>query len=107
MRTGPPFVSFFFLKKKRNGKEGEALCDHYRELHQATGTNKPGASQKAKALWTMKAANDRDDEFYDRARKNDIQGRTRNRLELREEHLQSPVAALTKAKECLEAVYDC
>ena len=49
----------------------------------------------------MKAARDRDDEFHDPARKNDTQVRTRTRLELWAEYLQSPVAALTRALECL------
>ena len=50
--------------KGNEGKEWEAWDDHYRELHQATGTEKPGDSQKAKARWTMKAAKDRDDDFF-------------------------------------------
>ena len=50
----------------------------------------------------MKAARDRDEEFYDPARKEDILGRTNTRLELWEEHLKDLVAALAKALECLE-----
>ena len=55
----------------------------------------------------MKAARDRDNEFHDPARKNDILDRPQTRLELWEEHLKSLVAALTKALDCLDAVYDC
>ena len=40
----------------------------------------------------MKAARDRDEEFYDPAQ--NVPGRTKNRLELWEEHLKDPVAAL-------------
>ena len=42
------------------------------------------------------------EEYYDIARKEDILGRTKTRLVLREEHLKDPVAALAKALECLE-----
>ena len=45
-------------------KEWEALYYHCRELYQATGTKKLGDGQKAKALWTMTAARDRDDELF-------------------------------------------
>ena len=55
----------------------------------------------------MKAAKDREDEFYDPARENDIQGKPQTRLELWEEHLKSPGAALAKALACLEGVYEC
>ena len=40
--------------------------------------------------------------FFDPARKEDILGRTRTRLEVWEEHLKDPMAALAKALECLE-----
>ena len=33
---------------------------HSKELHQAVGTKKPGENHKAKALWAMNAAKDRD-----------------------------------------------
>ena len=62
------------IYKGIKGQEWEALCYHYNKLHQAAGAKKPGDSQKAKALWTMKAIRSRDDEIYDPARKNDIQG---------------------------------
>ena len=105
MRIGTPFCQAIY--KGIEGKEWEAWYYHYRELYQATFTKKPGDSQKAKALWTVKAARDRDDGFYDPARKNDIQGRTRTRVVLREEHRKSLVAVLAKALDCLDAVCDC
>ena len=59
-------------------------------------------SEKAKALWGMKVAWDRGEEYYDPPRKEDILGRTKTRLDLWEEHLKDPVAALAKALACLE-----
>ena len=55
----------------------------------------------------MKAARDRDDEFYCPARKEDILGRPQTRLQLWEEHITSPVAALTIALDVLNDAYDC
>ena len=53
-------------------------------------------SKKAKDLWAMKAAWDRCKEYYDPARKEDILGRTKTRLDLWEEHLKDPTAAWQK-----------
>ena len=50
----------------------------------------------------MKAAWDRGEDYYDPARKEDILGRTKTRLDLWEEHLKDPIVALAKALECLE-----
>ena len=61
--------------------------------------------RKAEALWAMKAAWDRSDEDYDPARKEDVLGRTRTRLDFWEEHLKDPIVALEKALECLENPY--
>ena len=55
----------------------------------------------------MKAARDRDDEFHDPARKNDIPGRPQTRLDLWEEHLKNPVALTKVLVDCLDADYDC
>ena len=41
---------------------------------------KPQEAQKAKALWTMKAAKDSKEEFYDPARDEDIKKRNKTRL---------------------------
>ena len=59
-------------------------------------------TQKAKALWKMKAAKDRGEEFDDLERKDNILGRNKRRLELWEEHLKDPTAALDKALKCVE-----
>ena len=53
-------------------------------------------SQKAKALWAMKAAKDMGEECYDPTRKEDILGSTKKRLELSEEHLKTPSCSLGK-----------
>ena len=45
----------------------------------------------------MKAAKDRKEEFHDPAREEDISRRNKTRLELWEEHLKDPIAALDKA----------
>ena len=58
---------------------------------------KPQEAQKAKALWAMKAAKDRRKEFCDPARKENILGWNKTRLELWEEHLKDPIAALDMA----------
>ena len=110
-RWGPPLVDADWhafcqaICRGIEGKEWEALYHHNRELHQATGTQNPCDSQKAKPLWTMKAAKDRDhDFFYDPTHQKDIQGGPQTRLEVWKEHLKSQVAVLAKAFECLEGI---
>ena len=56
----------------------------------AVGVKKPQEAQKAKALWAMKAAKDRREDFCDPARKDSILRRKKTRLELWEEHLKRP-----------------
>ena len=58
--------------------------------------------KKAKALWKMKAAKDRGEDFYDPDRKDNILGRNETRLELWEEHLRDPIVALDEALKCVE-----
>ena len=69
------------------------------------GVKKPQEAQKAKALWAMKAAKDSKEEFYDPAREEDISKRNKTRVELREEHLKDPIAALDMALKCVESQY--
>ena len=69
------------------------------------GCKEAAEAQKAKALWAMKAAKDRKEEFYDPAREQDISRRNQTRLELWEEHLKDPIAALDKALKCVESQY--
>ena len=47
----------------------------YKEISRAVGVKKPQKSQQAKALWAMKAAKDRREEFFDPAREEDISRR--------------------------------
>ena len=49
-------------------------------MNKAAGAKKPCESQKAKALWAMKAAQDRGDEFYDSARKENIFGKETDKI---------------------------
>ena len=58
--------------------------------------------KKRKPFWAMTAAWDRSEEFCDPAGKEDISDRTRTRLDLWEEHLKDPLAALATALECLD-----
>ena len=73
------------------------MYDSYKVMSKALGVKKPQEAQKAKALWAMKAAKDRREEFNYPARKDDVLGRNKTRLELWEEHLKDPIVALDKA----------
>ena len=46
----------------------------------ARGVRQPQEAQKAKALWALKAAKDRKEEFYDPAREEDIREETKRDL---------------------------
>ena len=81
------------------------MYDSYKIMSKAVGVKKPQEAQKARALWAMKAAKDRREEFYDPARKDNILGRNKTRLELWEEHLKDPIVALDKAPKCVEDQY--
>ena len=70
------------------GKEWETMYYHCKELHLAVGTKKLGDNRRAKALWAMKAAKDREDTFYDPTHQKDIQERAQTRQRLWEEHLK-------------------
>ena len=71
---------------------GKSCTIHqYRALSRAAGAKKPSESQKAKALWVLKAAKDRRDEFHGPARKGNILGRNQTPLELWEEHVKDPI----------------
>ena len=91
---GPPLVDadwYAFcqaLYKGIEGKDWQAMYFAYREMSRAMEVKKPQEAQKAKALWAMKAAKDRREEVYCSARKDNILGRNKTRLELWEEHLK-------------------
>ena len=112
-RWGPPLVDADWhalcqaIYTGIEGKEWEELYCHYRDMSKATGAKKPNESEQAKALWAMKADWDRGEESYDPARKEHILGKKKKRLDLWEEHLKDPIAALAKALECLENLFQC
>ena len=62
MRTGMAFCQAIY--NGIDGSEWTELHFHHREMSNATKAKKPSESQKAKALWAMKAAKDREEEFY-------------------------------------------
>ena len=71
-------------------------------MSKAAGAKKTSESQRAKALWKMKAARDSVAGFHDPERKDNILERNKTRLELWEEHLKDPIVALDKALKCVE-----
>ena len=91
--------------KASKEKTWEEMYDSYKVMSRAVGVKKPQEAQKAKVLWAMKAARDRKEEFYDPAREEDISKRNKTRLELWEERLKDPTAALDKALKCVESQY--
>ena len=102
-RWGPPSINTDWhafchaIYDGIDGKDWEELYEHRKEMSGAAGVRKPYETQKAKALWKMKAAKDRREDFYD-----NILGRNNTRLELWEEHLKDPIVALDKALKCVE-----
>ena len=73
-RWGPPLVDADWygfcqaLYKGIEGEDWEEMYDSHKAMSKALGVQKPQEAQKAKALWAMKAAKDRKEEFYDPAR---------------------------------------
>ena len=65
-------------------------------MTKAAGAKKASESQKAKALWPMKAAWDRSEEFYDAARKEDVLGRKEKPSGIVGRTSQRPVAAMAQ-----------
>ena len=57
-----------FARRSNKGVEGSdwvKLYDYYREMSKAAGARKLHESQNVRALWNMKAAEDRRENFYD------------------------------------------
>ena len=99
------YAFFQALYEGIEGKDCEEMNDACKIMSKAVGVKKPQEAQKARAQWTMKAAKDRREEFYDPARGKDILGRNKTRLELWEEHLKDPIVALDKALKSVEDQY--
>ena len=93
------------LYKGIEGKDWEEMYDSYKVMSRAMGVKKPQEAQKANALWAMKEAKDRREEFYDPARKDNILGRNNTGLELWEEHLNDAIVAVDKGLKCVEDQY--
>ena len=55
------------LYKGIEGEDCEEMFYSYKEMSRAVGAKKPQEVQKAKALWTMKAAKDAGEEYYTHA----------------------------------------
>ena len=78
---GPPLVDADWrafcqaIYKGIEGRDWEELNEHYIEMSRAAGVRKPNESQIARALWKMKAAKDKGEDFYDPERKDNILGR--------------------------------
>ena len=71
MRTDITSAKLSSKELKIEGEEWEELYCHYRDMVKETGAQKPSESQKAKALWAMKAAKDTSEEYDDPARRED------------------------------------
>ena len=87
------------------GKDWGEMYEPNKDLSRAVGVKKPQESQKAKALWKMKAAKEAGKEYYDPKREDNIKGRNETILALWEEHLKDPIGALDKALQCEENQY--
>ena len=120
--TWKSYINVDHIAKERWGSplvhtEGHAFCqalhkgrrelyDAYKDMSRAVGVKKPQEAQKAKALWTMKAAKDAgEEEYYDPTREDNILGRNKTRLALWEEHLKDPIGTLDKALKFVENSY--
>ena len=91
------------IYKGIEGEEWEELYCHNREMSRGNRSQKPSESQKAKAIWAMKAAKDRGEVCYDPARKEDILGRKKDTSwSFGKSTLKDPIMALDKALKCLE-----
>ena len=97
-QTGTSFAKQF-VKELKEVRVNSCISHHYREMSKAAGSKKPNESQAAKALWAMKAAKDREEDFYDPA------GRSQTRQELWREHFEDPIGAWDKALKYEENLY--
>ena len=60
IREGPEELT---LTKELKAANGEKLYDYDKDMSKAAGVKKPNGSQKARALWRMKAAGDSGEDF--------------------------------------------
>ena len=78
-QIGMPFA--LASTKELKAANGCELYDYCSEMGKAAGVKKPNESQKARALWRMKAARDSGEGFYDPEREDNIL-RRKKQLEL-------------------------
>ena len=95
MRIGTPFVRPF--SEGVEGAEWENLYYQHVELHKAVNLEKPGISEKAKTLWSMRDSKTHGEAHNDRGSERQIESRTSVRRALRETHMKNPTAALVEA----------
>ena len=80
MRTGTPSARpFFKVSRDQNRRPSIANC---KELHQAVNCKKSEENKKAKALWSLKGANNKGIDVYDLGSVPKIQTRSQVRLDL-------------------------
>ena len=72
------FVQTIF--KSIEGEEWLEMYECYKQMNRAAGVKKPSGHQKAKALGEMKAAKDRDEEFFDASLADHIRERNKTRF---------------------------
>ena len=90
------------IYKAIEDSEWEELYDHFpKSLCFQTFIRLPHSRCRT-YFFVMRAARDRGEDFYDPARADNIMGWNKTRLDLLEEHLKDPMAALDKAMSCLE-----
>ena len=70
------------------------MYDSHKVMSRAVGVKKPQEAQKTERK-----------SFMIRLAKRTFSGRNKTRLELWEEHLKDPIAALDKALKCVESQY--
>ena len=93
------------VRERDREQRNEREVRENKEMSRAVEVKKPQEAQKAKAVWKMIAAKDAGEEYYDHTREDNILGRNKTRLAIREEHLKDPIVSLDKALKCVENSY--
>ena len=88
------------------GEDWKEMFDSCKVMSRAVGVKKPQEAQKAKALWTMKAAKDRKEEFYDPAREEDISKRNKSGWSFRKNISRTQKPHWTKHQSALKVSAD-
>ena len=114
MNTSKAYAFCQALHKGIEGKDWGEMYDPYKAMSEALGvSNKrrrlrvllPKGLEGKSPVGHKAAKDNRREEFYDPARKDNILGRNTTRLELWEEHLKDLIVALVKAQKCVEDQY--